>query len=254
MKTLGNKIKEQFGLPAENKVKELTPEDKQRVKKYFEEIRKPIEKKFPDVPKAELLREVIIRKVKDSLSVTGKEFKMYPQTRFLIDLSALYFSNDERFHKVEAVNSNSLNKGLLIIGACGVGKSLILQAATSTLFDGNIFAQRSCNQVVKDFDEEGGKGLKKYLRGEWYFDDLGTENEGKHYGKAEDVFTTILSDRYELFTREGKRTVLSTNFTPEEIGKRYGKRIESRLYEMFNIIVIGGKDIRQATTKKPWKK
>lgn len=252
MKTLGQKMKEQLNIPTENHFKEVSEHQKQKVRDYLEDIRKPIEKRFSDIPKAGLYREMIKHKVKIRLEKKDEQLEMKPQTKFLIDICALYFSKDRRFLSCRNFSDPSLKKGLLIIGGCGIGKSLIVGSATSMIFDKNVFAQRTCDQVVNDFDTQGSNGLKRYKKQEWYFDDLGSENEGKFYSKREDVFTSLLINRYELFVREGCRTVITTNFTPEKIGKRYGARIESRLYEMFNIIVVKGDDLRKS--KKRWKK
>ena len=47
----------------------------------------------------------------------------------------------------------------------------------------------------------------------------------------------------------GKKTVISTNLTPEEIGKRYGAAVLSRIEGEYRILPFFGEDIRKLKKK-----
>lgn len=74
-------------------------------------------------------------------------------------------------------------------------------------------------------------------------DDLGAEPESiTTFGTKRNVMADILLRRYEQFPRW--KTHFTTNLTDEQIKKRYGERIYSRLNEMCVFIELNGKDRR----------
>jgi DNA replication protein DnaC len=88
--------------------------------------------------------------------------------------------------------------------------------------------------------------IKTYSKGVYCFDDAGVEVQGaKVYGSEIDLLPRLLLGRYNVYQRNGQMTHLTTNLTIEQLSKRYGARIESRLYEMFNEVKLVGKDKRR---------
>lgn len=175
------------------------------------------------------------------------------ENEYYLKTLCYYFAGDAQFLKSKIINNKpSLNKGLLITGKCGYGKTLTFKAI-QRLFTGftqqqipKKFKIKSCNDLVNGFNIDGSEFLIRFMKEDnWMFDDFGTENKGKHYGLEENVMKIILEARYELYTREGKQTHLTSNLSPTEIRSNYGFRIDSRLDEMFNIIMVAGKDRRK---------
>jgi DNA replication protein DnaC len=71
------------------------------------------------------------------------------------------------------------------------------------------------------------------------FDDLGEEETTvSNYANKYCVMGTILSERYKGFP--DTRTHITTNLTGKQVENLYGGRINSRMYEMFNFIKLGG--------------
>jgi DNA replication protein DnaC len=68
------------------------------------------------------------------------------------------------------------------------------------------------------------------------FDDMGTEDEVKHYGTQTNVLGQIILMRYELFQGRQVLTHFTSNLTAPQIEKHYGERVRSRLREMCNWI------------------
>jgi len=68
------------------------------------------------------------------------------------------------------------------------------------------------------------------------FDDLGTEDEVRHYGSVTNVLGQIILMRYELFQSRKVMTHFTSNLTSDQIGNHYGERVRSRLREMCNWI------------------
>ena len=68
----------------------------------------------------------------------------------------------------------------------------------------------------------------------WCIDDLGTENTVISFGQSYNVLQQVLEKAYH----EGfmPNIHITTNLTGDEIEQKYGKRIRSRMREMFNVI------------------
>ncbi len=99
-------------------------------------------------------------------------------------------------------------------------------------------------QLTFTFNASGFEVLEKYNKTKNYcFDDLGVEPTGSHYAKECNVMGEILLSRYDLFCHpECSRRVLThitTNLNAEELEKRYGSLVRSRLRAMFNLISFG---------------
>jgi DNA replication protein DnaC len=166
-----------------------------------------------------------------------------------------YFLGDiEAFSKCSAVRCDakkgsvpSLNKGLLIIGNYGTGKTAAMLALEKSLQDTNIpFRSKSANDVVASY-EACDKAIdkdyfwKSITPGTLYFDDLLTERMASNYGTI-NIFKDVLETRYH----SKKKTYATINYDPmfpndlekalRQFGKKYGPRVYDRVDAMFNII------------------
>mgnify|MGYP003632026089 CR=1 FL=1 len=179
-------------------------------------------------------------------SLTNNEYIIDDNNRNIIKLLNIYFSKNDKLME-ENFPQYSTRKGILICGKCGTGKTLLLKIYKEIVknLKSQAFRIISSNQIVREFDEHGSQSLKKYIDYRFMFDDFGSENIGKHYGKDEEVFKTLLEERYNLFIDKKTPTYLTSNLSLSQIKNRYGDRVASRINEMFNIIVIGGNDRRK---------
>ena len=78
-------------------------------------------------------------------------------------------------------------------------------------------------------------------------DDLGAENSSAEDRRGR----WMLSKLHEIFDfryRQKKRTIVTTNLTPEQLSKRYGDRLLSRMAEMGFCVAIEASDYRQRMT------
>jgi len=179
-------------------------------------------------------------------SLTKYNYQIDDANKNIINLLCIYFSKDDEL-MMRNFPQYSTRKGLLIAGNCGTGKTMLLNLFKHVVknLSSQAFRMTSTNAVVREYDESGSQALKTYLKHRWMFDDFGSENMGKHYGKDEEVFKTIIEERYNLFLNTGEPTYLTTNLTISQIKKRYGDRVASRINEMFNVILMGGHDRRK---------
>lgn len=145
----------------------------------------------------------------------------------------------------------SIHKGILIMGNTGRGKTLLMKGFSQNPRNSYIvvnakmirdnyknkeLSQKSCgvestNYYAGDFKSLGSSmfNQKKY---DLCIDDFGVEEMVNLYGNKEEPVLDVLMKRLE----EGLVTHMTTNLTFEEMEKRYGSRLVSRLNEQMNIL------------------
>lgn len=129
------------------------------------------------------------------------------------------------------------NKGLMIRGSFGVGKTIILKIIQKMLQHDKKFAYNPANDVVAKYNIGGDEAIAVYKqKKERLFDDFGAEEIGKHFGNNVEVFQKIIYSRYDLLKYQHIRTHLTTNLSNEQIAEKYGERAYDRLKDMFNVI------------------
>ncbi len=239
-KGVGTRLKEKLGFAKPDKVeKSKVEKDYSQKLMQSEEIQKPTSALY------------IYHLFNYHIKLLCKDFLFDDENLDFIRLLCLYFAKDNRFNTMElndnsnCINERNLDKGLLIFGNYGFGKSLIIKAFKNISIPGNRFYYHHANEIVMEYSKNGYAGLETFLKSNCYYDDLGTEDKAGHYEQKKELFKTIIEARYNQFINQGIRTHISTNLNPDEIAERYGERIESRIYEMFNIIVVSGTDRRK---------
>ncbi|HEU4552218.1 MAG TPA: hypothetical protein VFS25_05270 [Chitinophaga sp.] len=153
-----------------------------------------------------------------------------------------WFLGDEQSAAAYGV---SLQKGLLLSGPVGCGKSAVINILRALCKPRWAFSIVPCHMVALSFANDGHLALEKYTTRCWRnnrphticFDDLGFESNAAHFGNNNiNVMLQVLAMRYDLFIHQGMLTHVTTNLNSEELEARYGNRIRSRMREMFNLI------------------
>lgn len=163
-----------------------------------------------------------------------------------------YFLQDLEFNEYGKVkNVASVDKGILLYGSCGVGKSLLFDILHKV--GRELITKAHCNNIWFNCISAGSFverymnaakdnlnifSLKNNYTGQLYIDDLGFEE--KAFNKTE-IIGELLFER----NRRNVKTFVTTNLKPSEIAERYGERIGDRLPEMFNIIQWNGESFRE---------
>lgn len=144
-----------------------------------------------------------------------------------------------------------LNKGLLIMGGTGTGKTSALKAFHRM---GEMiwaaeqdpimkFSWANCIDLVDEFEDlSTDKTLffQQYRGMHRMFDDFGQENDASRFG-LKNLMKEIMEKRYNAPIW---RTYITTNLTAEQILTKYGQRVHSRIFEMFNVLPMVGDDYR----------
>jgi hypothetical protein len=199
-----------------------------RLEEYRKKVANPPK---PEPVSAKQLYKIIINKALDDHRMKRIRFKLSEEEKLIYWLLCLYFTEDKEFEK----RGLSLRKGLLIFGVTGCGKTTMMN-----LFRINPrlkFGVFACSKVSEAYKKEGVAALEKFYTQESIcFDDLGTETYAKNFGNESNVMADILMTRYENECEKGFRTHITTNLTNEQVEEYYGKRVRSRMKEMYNVI------------------
>ena len=147
-------------------------------------------------------------------------------------------------------------KNLFLSGPPGLGKTFLSACIARTVSEngfsvvydtaGNIFAQFENRKFQRDTEgvQEARDDTRRYLTCDLLIlDDLGSE------------LTTqfVQTALYELVNTRmvaGKHTVISSNLTMEEVGRRYSPQIASRLEGEYRVLPFFGDDIRVLKKKQ----
>lgn len=136
---------------------------------------------------------------------------------------------------------------LLLTGRPGVGKTFlsaciareVTERGFSVVYDtaGSIFRTMEDEQFRRGEDDDG-EAVQRFLRCDLLIiDDLGTEMNSSFVQSA---LYRLLNGRL----LSGKSTVINTNLTPDELGRRYSAAILSRIEGSYDILPCYGEDIR----------
>ena len=185
--------------------------------------------------------EIIVWLEKKGVELYGNHFKIYETDYPIIYKLIAYFLKDERTcfqHDID------LNKGILLSGPVGCGKTSLLNLMKHLTPTEHKFIVKPCREISFEFIKEGYEVIQRYSSGNklnngiknYCFDDLGTENNLKYFGNECNVMGEILLSRYDLFINKKIITHITTNLSAGEIENQYGNRVRSRLRAMLNLI------------------
>ncbi|WP_379963968.1 hypothetical protein [Epilithonimonas sp. UC225_85] len=260
----------------------LTPEDQKKVQEYEKQHAVII----PDAEKTkeylEKLRNLSIEPVYDFSTKkmlsefkrnfknqNGKEFLLNPDSHKNLAPLLYYFSKNEKFFSCENLireidfggkvkfSEPSFDKGCLVIGGYGNGKTAIMKTFHRMFrkIKEKSFSSTTANDVIDAYEscktqDDKDQFWIKMKSGKKYFDDLKTERTANNYGKV-NIFKELIEKRYD----SGALTFFTCNYKDEyqgdlaqallEFGEMYGNRAFDRLFEMFNIIVFTGNSMRR---------
>lgn len=161
---------------------------------------------------------------------------------FLIDEKNKDIVNQLYWYAVGSKKFNGdIQKGIMLVGNLGTGKTLIMSAFLNTL-------ENASNKIITRFNaKEVFEKLKEkepdfYKIRPLFIDDVGKEpNIVNDYGTKIAPISDLFALRYDF----GAWTFITTNHGGEELLEKYGSSTIDRFKEMFNIIKLNGESRRK---------
>lgn len=251
--SVANAEKEILKYEEKNKLKE---ENTEYQKEYLESIRNPKEIESKKMTKDWLWKQFDNEYLKQNGVRYSREEIYLDNVKPLIYYFLGDFDNFKICKNVSLISKPSFDKGLLIIGGYGNGKTSTMKAFEVVLRRSNmIFKGYSANELVTMYEScenptDKTKFKKDIELGTRYIDDVLTERMASNYGKS-NIIKDIIEERYN----KNKRTYISINYKEgfkdnldiaiDHLGEKYGARVHDRIFDMFNVIEFKGKSFRK---------
>ncbi|MCX6152754.1 MAG: hypothetical protein NT007_01200 [Candidatus Kapabacteria bacterium] len=201
-----------------------------------QEIKKIMEEVNSDGLSLDELLVNIGKRLEPKFEINADNSEYYNQLKY-------YFTNDSRFN-------GDLNKGLLLVGNNGSGKTLaltIFQIITLIKDKGNFFMMYDTDEIIDEFTKYGRPSIEQFNNyGDIAIDELG-QDSGLHnfFGTKEDPTELLLSRRYIVFKSNGFKTHCISNLDANALQERFSPKIYDRICEMFNLMPFVGKSWRR---------
>lgn len=176
--------------------------------------------------------------------------KRREQNSFIVDnknesiIEQLYF-----YLTLNKQFSGDLQKGIMLVGKYGCGKTLIMQAMAE-MYNSVVHALHIQRPLLKFFKSSElqeilkGKPIKAYSRMPLVIDEFGREQKQiMDFGNLRSPMIELLCERYDT----GAWTHGTSNFTLDTLcsENQYGKMTGDRLKSMFNFIELKGDSRRK---------
>ena len=128
-------------------------------------------------------------------------------------------------------------RGLLCLGNCGRGKTLICGKIIPILLN------HFCNKVVSCYDAQQLNANLDAVKQKHiiYVDDIGTEFLSVKYGEKRLSFAELVDEA----EKKGKLLIISTNLSLSELQQKYGERTVDRLRAITTPVVFKGDSLRK---------
>lgn len=187
--------------------------------------------------------------VSSDMHATGDPMKVF--------LSAMEMSLQEGKYVMDAENKEtitrlvgyfsrtstdlSLRRGITLIGNPGSGKTWLLQVMSMLVRNTPwAFSHKPCVNISNDYSKFGIVSLNGICTENYYYEDLGYEPVAKHYSETRDVLHDVIFLSHKSWINAGRYFHLDTNYTKDDIIKRYGLHGWRRIEQMTNVLILGG--------------
>ena len=193
---------------------------------------------------------------------TGREFREFEvdeNNSKVLSFLLYYFNGCRLAEKVFPDEDYKIHKNLLIVGAPGTGKTMIMQIFADYLRltrNPSQFENLSVTQMMNYYKMNGHIDLYSYNEGQSKgfnpapfnicLNDIGLETENqKSYGTSLDsVIDEFLYARYEIYQQFGKKYHITSNLNIGDFRKRFEGRLIDR-FKSFNVIPLLGNSRRR---------
>lgn len=133
--------------------------------------------------------------------------------------------------------TDNKGRGLICIGNCGRGKTLISGKIIPILLN------HYCRKIVSCYDAQQMNAdidavKQKHII---YIDDIGTESMSVKYGEKRLAFAELVDEA----EKKGKMLIISTNLSLSDLRDKYGERTIDRLRAITTPVAFEGESLRK---------
>lgn len=165
--------------------------------------------------------EKLAKCLKDMVTNSGSEYK-----------------HNEAYEDVAKWLGDNKGKGLLLMGQCGLGKSMLVKYVIPFII-GREYGK--CFKIVDATELRTKEQVDDAMQYRFIvLDDVGSEEIIRDYGNIVDGVSSIISSA----ERDGKFLLISTNLAAKQLRERYGDRVIDRLRGACKQIAITGESNR----------
>lgn len=132
--------------------------------------------------------------------------------------------------------SDNKGQGLILMGNCGNGKSLIAMQALPIIIYMTSDRLVGCYHI-RQLKEKWSDVIKRKII---VVDDIGIEEKVNEFGNKRDLLMELVN----ICEEENKLLIVTTNFTGKELIEKYDDRTYSRLVGMCRPIFFTNEDLR----------
>lgn len=135
------------------------------------------------------------------------------------------------------------NNGSILIGSPGVGKTTLIRQPRMV----------SASVLAMEFQANGLEAVKSLINNQLDYqgktviiDDLGLEDDVKHFGNGLDPIAYVVQRIYDInqMSDEKIKLIFTTNLGEKAMVEKYGVRVKDRIWEMCDRIVLDDTNLR----------
>ena len=141
-------------------------------------------------------------------------------------------------NKMKEIQSD---KGILLMGPVGVGKTTIMNKHVGSSFSSNYYSTQYMLSGIEAFVNKQGRLMHRIS----CIDDLGTEIMPSHFGNKLDLIPYLIQIGYE---QSATFSFYTTNLNYTELKERYGARVIDRLQEKCFFFILEDTSFRKLAT------
>lgn len=169
-----------------------------------------------------------------AISIPGAKPILWKGIQFFTGDAAVW---QKEYDEVANWLTDNKGRGLLCIGNCGRGKTLICGKIIPVLLN------HYCRKIVSCYDaqrmnEELDTVKQKHII---FIDDIGTEFLSVKYGSKRLSFAELVDEA----EKKGKLLIITTNLSIAELREKYGERTIDRLRAITTPVVFKGESMRR---------
>ena len=177
------------------------------------------------------------------LSEPRKVHIRIPNAEDLLRRGLNYFTSnkavwiEQNYRPIVEWMTDNKGKGLLMMGGCGLGKSLIGMRILPLII--NAFCRKIVNCYdAQDLNVKPDDVLQKHLV---YIDDIGTEGISNIYGNKRIPFSELC----DAAEKKGKLLIITTNLDVSSLSEKYGESTIDRLRAVTKLVPFFGDSLRK---------